>query len=527
MNSMNCQQFREMLVSGANNLANQHEYINTLNVFPVPDGDTGTNMNMTFGSGVREVSKMMSESIGETSKALGKNMLMSARGNSGVILSQIFKGIYRSFTDKQDVTAEDFCRAFENGSKQAYKAVMRPVEGTILTVIREASEAASRYFKAKKDCDIVQYFDALLISARKSLEHTPELLPVLKEVGVVDSGGAGLVCIIEGFWAYLHGRPIKLADASDKEQAAERGYCVEIVLRVTNKDHDYDSFRTVMGKNGSLVDCVKEENEIRFHVHTLKPGDVLNRSQKEGILESIKIENIEIEHNVKGDYTVKTVENSKYAIISVVNGKGIEEMFRQLGVEHFVFGGQTMNPAAGDFVSLIKNIHADTVFILPNNSNIIMAAQRAKKVLKDRNVIVMESKSIPEGLSAAMVLNQEAEPSENEDNMMEAIREVKTGSVTNAVKDTSFNSVAIHKDDYMGICGKEIIASSKDLKDVTCKLLDSMIDEDSSYVTVIYGRGVEKALVGEIEKYVNDKYGLDCGVNDGAQDLYPFIIGVE
>ena len=481
MNALNCKQFREMLVSGANNLANQHEYINTLNVFPVPDGDTGTNMNMTFGSGVREAVKLPSENIGEVSKALGKNMLMSARGNSGVILSQIFKGIYRSLTDKQTATAQDFCEAFENASRIAYKAVMKPVEGTILTVIRESSEDASRFFKANKKCTVEQYFQALEEAARKSLEHTPELLPVLKEVGVVDSGGAGLVTIIEGFNAYLHGKPIALAGAQETK-AVEKGYCVEIALKVTNKDHDYDNFRNLLGHSGSIENVAREDDVIRLHVHTLKPGDVLNRCQKEGILETIKMENLEVDHHVTLDYTEKEIENVPYAIISVVNGKGIEEMFRQAGVEYFVSGGQTMNPAAGDFVSVIRNIHADTVFILPNNSNIILK---------------------------------------------EAIRNVKTGSVTTAIKDTSFNKVTIHKDDYMGIFEKDIVVSSPDMMEAARKLIDAMIDEDASYVTLIYGLGADEGQAHEIEKYITDKYQLDCGVSSGGQDIYPFIIGVE
>jgi len=526
MNALNCRQFREMLVSGANNLANQHEYINTLNVFPVPDGDTGTNMNMTFGSGVREAVKLPSENIGEVSKALGKNMLMSARGNSGVILSQIFKGIYRSLTDKQSATAQDFCEAFENASRIAYKAVMKPVEGTILTVIRESSVDASRFFKANKKCTVEQYFQALEEAARKSLEHTPELLPVLKEVGVVDSGGAGLVTIIEGFNAYLHGKPIALAGARETK-AAEKGYCVEVALKVNNRDHDFDNFKNLLGRVGSIENIVREDDVIRLHVHTLKPGDVLNRCQKEGILETIKIENIEVDHHVTLDYTEKEIENVPYAIISVVNGKGIEEMFRQAGVEYFVSGGQTMNPAAGDFVSVIKNIHADTVFILPNNSNIILAAQRARKVVKDRNVIVIETKSIPQGLSAVLALDVSADPDSNADNMREAIKSVKTGSVTTAIKDTSFNNVAIHKDDYMGIFEKDIVVSSADMMEAARKLIDAMIDEDASYVTLIYGLGVDEGQAHEIEKYITDKYQLDCGVSSGGQDIYPFIIGVE
>lgn len=526
MNTMNCTEFKEMLVSGANNLANQHEHINSLNVFPVPDGDTGTNMNMTFGSGVKEVCKLMNDNVGETAKALGKSMLMSARGNSGVILSQIFKGIYRSLDQKQTVTAEDFCSAFENGAKVAYKAVMKPVEGTILTVVRESSEDASRYFSMNKSCTIEQYFDVLTEKARKSLDNTPELLPVLKEVGVVDSGGAGYVSILEGFSRYLHGNPV-LARDQEATESKERGYCIEVLLKVRNKAFSFDSFKKSMNKNGSVINCVYEDDTVRAHVHTLKPGDVLNRCQSEGVLETIKIENLEVEHHETLDYTVKEVENVRYATVSVVNGKGIEDMFRQLGVEYFISGGQTMNPAAGDFVELIRNIHADNVFILPNNGNIIMAAQQAKKTLKDRNVTVIETRSIPEGLSACMAFSGETDVESNTANMLDAVAAVKTGSVTNAVKDTSYNNVAISKDDFMGIYGKDIVVSNKDLMDVTRKLLDAMIDEDSSYVTVIYGHGADKDKAAEIEKYISDKYQLDCGVTDGQQDLYPFIIGVE
>ena len=526
MNTMNCKEFKEMLVSGANNLANQHEHINSLNVFPVPDGDTGTNMNMTFGTGVKEVCKLMNDNVGETAKALGKNMLMSARGNSGVILSQIFKGIYRSLDQKQTVSAADFCEAFENGARIAYKAVMKPVEGTILTVVRESSEDAGKYFKKNKNCTLEQYFDVLTERARKSLENTPELLPVLKEVGVVDSGGAGYVSILEGFSRYLHGDPVLSRD-QEVSETKERGYCIEVLLKVRNKAFSFESFKKSMNKNGSVVNCVNEDDTVKVHVHTMKPGDVLNRCQSEGVLETIKIENLEVEHHETLSYEVKAVENVRYATISVVNGKGIEEMFRQLGVEYFVSGGQTMNPAAGDFVELIRNIHADNVFILPNNGNIIMAAQQAKKTLKDRNVTVIETRSIPEGLSACMALNGEEDAETNTANMIEAVSAVKTGSVTNAIKDTSYNSIEIRKDDFMGIFGKDIVVSNKDMMDVTRKLVDAMIDDDSSYVTLIYGHGADEAKAAEIEKYISDKYQLDCGITDGQQDLYPFIIGVE
>ena len=527
MNFLNCEMYRTMLISGANNLENKHEEINQLNVFPVPDGDTGTNMSMTFGSGVREVEKLMNDHIGETSKVLSKNMLMGARGNSGVILSQIFKGIQRAVDGKQSVTVREMADAYENGVKVAYKAVMRPVEGTILTVVRESSEAGLKLLESKPEATILEYFETVYHAARVSLANTPELLAVLKEVGVVDSGGAGLTAILEGFVAALKGEAVKLKEAGEEKVTSE-GYCVEIIVRFNNEfkeKFDSDKLRKSLSRTCNDTKCARNDIEAKIHVHTKTPGEVITIAQKFGDLIMVKVENIAISHEHVLDFTAEPKE--KYAIIAVCNGKGIEELFANVGVKYFVSGGQTMNPPTESFVELINKINASNIIILPNNSNIIMAAQQVSEVITDKKIAVVGTTSIPEGISACIAFDEEAELEENAEAMNEARKQVVTGSVTHAIKDTSYNSIAINEGDYIGICGKEIVASTTDLVETSKALLDALISEESGFVTIIYGSETDQATGEILAEYVRDKYGIDCEVDSGQQDLYPFIIGVE
>lgn len=525
MKVLNCTRFKEMLVSGANNLANKHEEINTLNVFPVPDGDTGTNMNMTFGSGVAEVSKVMSDHVGDTCKLLSKSMLMSARGNSGVILSQIFKGVYKSVADKQSVTAADLAEAFVNGSRIAYRAVMRPVEGTILTVCREASEYGQHMVEENPDTTIEQYFDKLLQEARESLSRTPDLLPVLKEVGVVDSGGAGLVAVLEGFVAYLKGRPIGVKSETVPAEEKELGYCVETVVKL-NKGYDEERISKAVSKAGNIVNLCGAGNEAKVHVHSLKPGDIISALQTFGELMSVKIENLAVGHNVTLDYE-DNQPKEKYAIITVCNGDGIQDMFHELGVTYFINGGQTMNPSTESFVSLIEKINADNIIILPNNGNIILAAEQSREVLSDRNITVLPTKTIPEGIAACVVFNPEGELADNIEEMKAAVANVTTGSVTHAIKDTSFNGIQIKEGDFMAIRGKDIVASLPDMMETSRALLDALVNDDTSVVTIIYGSEATQKQAEELQKYIVSEYDVDCDITDGKQDLYPFIVGVE
>ena len=527
MNILNCEMFKSMLISGANNLENKHEEINQLNVFPVPDGDTGTNMSMTFGSGVREVEKLMNDHVAETAKVLSKNMLMGARGNSGVILSQIFKGIQRAVDGKQSITVKEMAEAYQNGVKIAYKAVMRPVEGTILTVVRESAEAGTKLVENNPEVSILEYFETVLQAARVSLANTPNLLAVLKEVGVVDSGGAGLVAILEGFVAALKGEAIKLKEAG-QETVTNEGYCVEIIVRFNNEfkeTFNSDKLRKSLSRTCNDTKCTRNDAEARIHVHTKTPGEVITIAQKFGDLTFVKVENIAISHEHVLNFAEEPKE--KYAIIAVCNGKGIEDLFRNIGVKYFVSGGQTMNPPTESFVEIINKINASNIIILPNNSNIVMAAQQVSEVITDKNIAVIPTSSIPEGISACIAFDQDGELADNVEAMTAAKGQVATGSVTHAIKDTSYNNIAINEGDYIGICGKEIVASTRDLVETSKILLDNLISEDSGYVTIIYGSETDEATGNQLADYIREKYKIDCEVDSGQQDLYPFIIGVE
>ena len=525
MLKMNCQAFKEMLVSGANNLTNKVEEINALNVFPVPDGDTGTNMNMTFTSGITEVLKMVSDNIGDTAKVLSKSMLMGARGNSGVILSQIVKGFYKAVEGKETLTPGEVADAFCNGARLAYKAVMRPVEGTILTVIRESSEKALEYYNGNTDCTVKEYMKVLVKEAEASLNRTPELLPVLKESGVVDSGGAGLVTIFKGFYAYLQGSPVKLKEQSETEEEIERGYLAELIIK-TRKAVETAKLSSKLAKIGEDVKIGEDGGQLKVSVHTLKPGDVLNLLQSQGIFESIRIERLGADTQETLTFE-EPIEHEKYAIITVCNGEGIEEMFRKLGVRNIVTGGQTMNPSTESFVNEIKKTNADHIIILPNNSNIIMAAKQAKEVMKGHSITVVESKTIPEGMAACIAFDQEQELADNLANMKEAMGNIRTGSVTTAVKDTTYYNLEIRKDDYIGISGKDIAVASGDMMQTTKELLKVLANEDSSFVTLIYGSDVSTKQAEEIRGFIEDSLDMDCELVNGHQELYPFIIGVE
>ena len=530
MKVMDCNTFKEMLISGANHLQNRKEDINALNVFPVPDGDTGTNMSMTFVSGVNEVNKLMNDHVGDTAKVLAKNMLMGARGNSGVILSQIFKGIQKTFDGKETVTVEDMANGFVYGASVAYRAVMRPVEGTILTVARESSEAAHKAFEENPQISFEEYFDVLQKSAQVSLQHTPDLLAVLKEVGVVDSGGSGFTTIVEGFNAYLHGQPILLAGA-EETKTVEIGYGVDVHLELSPRyqnEFDPEILSRSLAKNSKVLEVSRDAIYARVRVNSLNPGEILSTVQKFGEMLNIKIVNLSISDSKIEESIKKEPEPSvEYELITVCNGEGLKEEFTNLGVDYVIYGGQTMNPATEDFVEAINKTNAKHVLILPNNSNIIMAAQQAKEVLSEKDIIVIPSTTIPEGLSACIAFNSEVDPETNVAAMTEAVHGVRTGEVTTAIKNTKYNNVSIREGDYMGITGKDIIASTRNMMKTTKSLVDKLIDDDTSFVTIVYGKDVSESNVKELTDYITRKYSVDCGLIDGKQDLYPFIIGAE
>lgn len=540
MEKINGLLFKQMLESGANNLTNQFTRIDALNVFPVPDGDTGTNMSLTFSAGVNDALKVNSESVCDIAKALSKGLLMGARGNSGVITSQIFRGLYQSLDGVEEVNALQLANAFVNGSRVAYKAVMRPVEGTILTVIREASDYTLLYAADKADLTCEDVLAKLVFEAKESLDRTPDLLPVLKEVGVVDSGGAGLLTILEGFLSALRGTIIAKDDnvetttvAGADMESDEFGYCTEFIIRLDpNKIATFkeEKLRNRLAEMGNSLVVVQDEDIVKVHVHTLRPGDALNIGQRYGEFAKLKIENMQEQHeNIIMSETSKEASKpaSKYALIAVAAGDGLADMFKELRVDYIISGGQTMNPSTEDFVEAIKKINAEHIFIMPNNSNIILAAQQAAQVMDDVDIHVIPSKTIPQGLCACMMFNPEVDVTMNEDEMNEAIANVKTGQVTYAIKDTTFDGLEIKEGDYMGIKEKDIVVSTTDKMEATKKLVDSLIDADSEIVTLIAGDNTTDDEMNAITAYIEDNYGVEVEANNGGQPVYSFVIGVE
>lgn len=536
--------FKEMVLCGANTLHNNHPEIDALNVFPVPDGDTGTNMSLTFNAGAAEIKNMDTSDIYEIAKKLSKGLLMGARGNSGVILSQIFRGFSMGLEGHTEADAIVLANALKKGAEVAYKAVMRPVEGTILTVIREASEEVVNY--AKEGMEIEDVFSYFVKEAEASLERTPELLPVLKEVGVVDSGGAGLLLVFTGFMAGLAGETVEfvevtsseamdaLGEISNDEEAF--GYCTEFIIRLEpsliTKFSEEQMKKELSRIPGESIVVVQDEEIVKVHVHTLKPGNALNIAQRFGEFVKLKIENMQEQHNTIMDANampVKPVREAKEtAVISVCAGSGLEKAFLELHCDYVVSGGQTMNPSTEDMVQAVRDMNAKNVIILPNNSNIIMTAEQSATILEGEvNVVVIPTKTIPQGLSACIMFNPDIGLEDNIAEMKEAIGNVKTGQVTFAIKDTNIDGVEIKANDYMAICEKEIVAC-KDTKLKALKVtLDNLVDEDSELVTLIVGEDVVEQEVEEIESYMEDNFDVEVEIINGKQPVYSFIIGVE
>lgn len=551
MKIINSDTLKRMIISGTNNLYNHYPEIDALNVFPVPDGDTGTNMNLTIASGAKEVQNRNDSDVYSIAKAFSKGLLMGARGNSGVILSQIFRGFSQSLEGKEVITVKDLSDAFMNGKDVAYKAVMRPVEGTILTVIREASQTL--HDNLPRVSSIEKAFDVLLKEAHESLERTPDLLPVLKKVGVVDSGAAGLIKILEGFQSAVKGKMIEKETVSalekeDQKMAGSKiendefGYCTEFILRLAKSEDEHKKnfsearFTNWLNAHGNSLVVVRDEDLIKVHVHTLTPGNILNFAQQYGEFVKLKIENMTEQHTKLGEHEMLEEKSSEpveeepkeYALIAVAAGEGVVNMFKDLRVDYIVSGGQTMNPATEDFVNIVKSCNAKNIFILPNNSNIILAASQACDVCENANVRVIPSKSIPQGLVACMMFNPETDADENYEQMCEALSNVTTGQVTFAIKDTVIDGVEIKKDEFMGMKNKEIICCVKDKFEAAHTLLDSMLDEMSSIVTIIYGDDVsDEDANAFVEKIASEHEDLDIDVRKGGQPVYSFIIGVE
>ncbi len=548
---------KQMIISGANNLYNNYPEVDALNVFPVPDGDTGTNMNLTISSGAKEIATRNDASVYDVAKAFSRGLLMGARGNSGVILSQIFRGFAQGLKGKIEATAQDISDALLMGKEVAYKAVMRPVEGTILTVIRESSQALAD--SVYPDMPLDEALDILLKEARESLKRTPNLLPVLKEAGVVDSGGAGLCKIIEGFDLALHNQIVEknmpdvvsdsvvepiIGNVQASLEHKEFGYCTEFILKLPEdpikakkKNFVPSRFSGVLNSHGNSIVMVHDDDLIKVHIHTLNPGNILTYAQQFGEFVKIKVENMSEQHThlIEEDAKAKEDEIKKqpkkpFGLISVGAGKGIVDLFKDLNCDYIVSGGQTMNPSTEDFIKAIKSINAEQIFILPNNSNIIMAATQACDVMNEEvKCTVIPTKTIPQGLVSAMMYNPKSDYDTNYNDMMESLSSVKSGQVTFAVKDTSFEGMEIHKDDFIGICDKKILATEKDKIKCALKLINTMIDEDSSIITIITGEDVTEAERDALKELVQAKVGdmVDVDVKVGLQPVYSFIIGIE
>ena len=535
--------FKQMVINGANNLANKSKYVDQLNVFPVPDGDTGTNMSMTMTAGAKALVSLEEASIGKVAKVLSRGLLMGARGNSGVILSQLFRGFATGLEGKDEANIEEIAKALESGVKTAYKAVMKPVEGTILTVARESAEAAVEKYETVDS--IVDLYELVVSEMQVSLDRTPELLPVLKEVGVVDSGGQGLTYIFEGFLKALKGETIALEEVTEtnaesaqmalSNDEAEFGYCTEFILRIDEKRTPFkeDVFRGRLEKLGNSIVVVQDEDIVKVHVHTLTPGEALNLAQKHGEFMKLKIENMTEQHNeIIGQNAPQEApakrEQAEYGIISVVAGEGIKNLFEEQGCHYVIEGGQTMNPSTEDFLKAIDELNAKNIIILPNNSNIIMAANQAAQVTEDVNVVVVPSKTIPQGYTALMMFNENASVEDNTEEMTQAIAEVKSGQVTYAVRDTQMNGVDIKENDFIGILDKDIVVSVPSRFESACALVDQMIDEDSEIVTILFGEGGDEDEADELAEYIENKFeDVEVTIFEGQQPVYSYIISVE
>lgn len=542
MEKIDARLFKTMIENGAIHLSNHYTDIDALNVFPVPDGDTGTNMSMTFNAGVADALACNSERVDEIAKKLSKGLLMGARGNSGVILSQIFRGLYQSLDGKADVNGVELATAFVNGSRVAYKAVMRPVEGTILTVIRESADYTMAFANGKENVTPLEVIEYLVKEAEESLNRTPELLPVLKEVGVVDSGGAGLLMVLKGFEMALKGEILERQEAQQvsgaqaEVESEEFGYCTEFIIQLSEKGmktFKEDSLKESLSRIGNSLVVVQDEDIVKVHVHTLTPGDALNLGQRYGEFVKLKIENMSLQHEnimVNSKEEFKNEPEKEYAVIAVAAGDGLSETFKELRADIVISGGQTMNPSTEDFVEAINKCNARHIFVLPNNSNIILAAQQAESICdaEQVEVIVLPTKSIPQGYAALINFNPEVDVQTNKDNMSEAIGNVQTGQVTFAIKDTTFEGLEIKANEFMGIREKDILVSLPDKLETTKRLLDEMVNEDCELVTLFTGEDVSEEESSEIEAYLEENYSnVEVETIEGGQPVYSFIISVE
>lgn len=546
--------FQEMVQAGATRLNKQAEYVNSLNVFPVPDGDTGTNMGMTIENGAKEVSDRSASTVGEAAGIFAKGLLMGARGNSGVITSQLFRGFSQSVKDKEELDGAALAVAFQSGVEVAYKAVMKPVEGTILTVSRGAAIGAKK--KAESTNDAVEVMRAALEGAKTALAKTPDMLPVLKEVGVVDSGGQGLVFIYEGFLSALTGEfiaseefqatPATMSEMINAEhhksvaghvatEDIKFGYCTEIMVALKQgptyvKDFDYDEFRNYLNNLGDSLLVVNDDEIVKVHVHTEDPGLVMQEGLKYGSLVKVKVDNMRNQHEAqveKEERQAKPVEEKEYAIIAVVAGDGLADIFKAQGVDYIISGGQTMNPSTEDFVKAVEELNARNIIILPNNKNILMAAQSAAEVI-DQPAAVVETKTIPQGLTSLLAFDESKSIEENYERMSASLGDVVSGSVTTAVRDTTIDGLEIHENDNLGMVDGKIVVSNPDMMETLEETFAHMLDEDSEIVTIYVGEDGSEELANELAQALAEKYeDVEVEIHQGGQPVYPYLFSVE
>lgn len=545
-------QFQSMVQAGADRLQEHAEYVNSLNVFPVPDGDTGTNMNLSMISGAKAVSDSTSDKVGELATHLSKGLLMGARGNSGVILSQLFRGFAKQIPDVETLSGKELAAAFTHGVNTAYKAVMKPVEGTILTVARVAAEFGER--KATETDDCVAVMTAVVSGAKKALAKTPDLLPILKEVGVVDSGGQGLLFIYEGFLSVLNGEYVPENDfetpaAMDEMINAEHhrsvhshlateditfGYCTEIMVKIgdgptADTAFEYDTFRNYLNELGDSLLVVNDDEIIKVHVHTEYPGEVMNYGQKFGSLMKVKVDNMRVQHETLLENDSAPVKKPRvpYAIIAIAAGNGVQELFKSLGASYVISGGQTMNPSTEDILKAIDAVNADQVIILPNNKNIFMAADQAAEVA-DIPVVVVPSKTISQGMTAMLAFNDQVGLAQNQAAMTEMLTSVVSGSLTHAIRDTAIDGITIKEGDFLGMIDGKIVVSKTDALEVAFETLKQMMDEETEIVTIIIGEEGTQEQAEQMEAALlamNEE--LEVEIHHGDQPVYPYLFAAE
>ena len=555
---VNGELYKQLVIHGAANLRANYKVIDALNVFPVPDGDTGTNMRMTIEAGATAIKDVNEESVYEMSKKVSRGMLMGARGNSGVILSQFFRGIYKGFKDIKEASVKEFAKAFQSGVTQAYHAVLKPVEGTILTVAREASEKAFKTIK--KNDSLEKYFEIFLKEANASLERTPDLLPQLKEAGVVDSGGAGFINVIEGMQKYLLGEEIKEVEVVTEAATVNRGsfnahsklefgYCTEFILQLQYAKVDIAKFDIKVISNyletiGNSIVALQDEDIVKVHVHTMTPGKVFEFCQQYGEFITLKIENMQIQHN-EGEVLQNTdpaqcdcpecvemrrsEERKKFAVVAVASGDGLVNIFKEMGVDYVVSGGQSMNPSAEDFVKGFDLLNAENIIVFPNNSNIVLTAQQAAKYYDQANIIVVPSKTLAQGYSALTMLDlSSGDADQIVEEIKEVIANVTTGLITYSIRDTEFEDVSIKQGDYIGICNGKIVTANVSRLDSIKKLLEFSDIAEKEIITIITGKDATVEEIAAVKAYIAEAYPhVEVDEITGEQDVYSYIFSIE